>query len=67
MNKDVYLQIRIDKELKAAAQERALAEGVTLSSVIREYLEEYAGTDEFDSDEDFSISDSALGRIPEVE
>lgn len=43
MSKDVYIQIRIDTELKKQAQVIADAEGITLSDLIRAFLEEYVG------------------------
>jgi len=48
MPKDVYIQIRIDNELKAAAQAIAEAEGRNLSELLRDFLEEYVGNHEKD-------------------
>ncbi len=50
MSKDVYIQIRIDSELKELVQARAVREGVTVSDLLREFLEEYAGDHEEDRD-----------------
>ena len=48
MAKDEYIQIRIDNELKAAAQAIVEAEGRTLSDLLRDFLEEYVGNHEED-------------------
>lgn len=48
MSKDVYIQIRIDSELKQAAQALAEGEGRTLSDLLRDFLEEYVGNHEKD-------------------
>lgn len=50
MPKDVYIQIRIDSDLKRLAQEIAESEGRTLSDLLRDFLEDYVGTDEEDGD-----------------
>lgn len=46
MNKDVYIQIRVDRDLKERVQTRLEAEERTLSDLLREFLEEYAGDNE---------------------
>lgn len=43
MSKDVYIQIRIDSELKKVIQAILEQEGLTLSDLLRNFLEEYVG------------------------
>jgi antitoxin component of RelBE/YafQ-DinJ toxin-antitoxin module len=43
MTTETRLTIRIDPELKAKAQEKAKAEDLTLSQVVRRYLMAYVG------------------------
>lgn len=44
-NKDVRLAIRISRELRDAALEKARREDLTVSQVVRRFLSEWVGTD----------------------
>jgi len=50
MAKDVYIQIRLDNELKTQIQGILEREGRTLSDLLRDFLEEYVGNYEKDGD-----------------
>lgn len=49
MSKDVYIQIRIDSEMKKKIQAILEQEGITVSDLLRNFLEEYVGNHESNS------------------
>lgn len=60
------LYIRIDDTLKASAQSRADAEGVTLSDVVRDLLTEWAGGEPVQRFTHDEVADEVCGVVSQA-